>query len=78
MQYAENLTRQQEANAVHSLIDWKYVLGLGLSDQDFHYSVLSEYRSQLIQGQAEHLLFEAMWELFKDIGLFVLQRNIGF
>lgn len=30
MQYADNLTDRQAADAVRSRIDWKYALGLGL------------------------------------------------
>lgn len=66
MQFSENLTDRQAADSVRSRIDWKYVLGLELSDQGFHYSVLSEFRMRLIQGQAEHLLFETLLMLFKE------------
>lgn len=66
MQFAENLTDRQAADAVRSRIDWKYVLGIELSDQGFHYSILSEFRSRLIQGQAENLLFETLLKLFKE------------
>ncbi len=45
MQFMENLTDRQAANAVRSRIDWKYMLGLELSDPGFHYSVLSEFAS---------------------------------
>ena len=38
MQFSENLTDRQAADSVRSRIDWKYVLGLELSDQGFHYS----------------------------------------
>jgi transposase len=66
MQFAENLTDRQAVDAVRGRIDWKYVLGLELADQGFHYSILSEFRSRLIQAQAEHLLFETMLKLFRD------------
>ena len=66
MQFAENLTDRQAADAVRGRIDWKYVLGLDLADQGFHYSILSEFRSRLIQAQAEHLLFETMLKMFRD------------
>ena len=69
MQFTENLTDRQAADAVRSRIDWKYVLGMELADQGFHYSVLSEFRSRLIQGQAEHLLFETLIKQFKERGL---------
>lgn len=69
MQFTENLTDRQAADAVRSRIDWKYVLGMELADQGFHYSVLSEFRSRLILGQAEHLLYETLLKQFKERGL---------
>jgi transposase len=66
MQFAENLTDRQAADAVRGRLDWKYALGLELTDPGFHYSVLCEFRSRLIAGQAEHLLFEALLRLFKE------------
>ena len=43
MQFMENLPDRQAAEAVRSRIDWKYMLGLALSDPGFDYSVLSEF-----------------------------------
>lgn len=34
MQYVENLSDQQAAEAVRSKIDWKYMFGLSLEDRD--------------------------------------------
>jgi transposase len=62
MQFIENLTDRQAANAVRGRIDWKYALGLELSNPGFHYSVLSEFRQRLIAGGAERLLLEKMLE----------------
>jgi transposase len=58
MQFTENLTDRQAAQAVRGRIDWKYALGLELSDPGFHYSVLSEFRQRLIAGGAERVLLE--------------------
>ena len=44
LQFAEGLTDRQAADAVRGRIDWKYALGLELSDPGFDYSVLSEFR----------------------------------
>lgn len=62
MQFIENLTDRQAADAVRGRIDWKYALGLELSDPGFHYSVLSEFRQRLIAGGAERLLLEKLLE----------------
>jgi len=69
MQYAENLTDRQTADAVRSRIDWKYALSLELVDPGFDYSVLSEFRSRLIEGSAEQLLLEEMLSRFQEKAL---------
>ena len=46
MQFAENLSDRQAAEAVRARIDWKYALSLPLNDSGFHYSVLSEFRDR--------------------------------
>src|SRR5918997_5846971 len=48
MQFLENLPDRQAADAVRARIDWKYALGLELTDAGFHYSVLSEFRKRLV------------------------------
>src|SRR5512134_778813 len=42
LQFAENLSDRQAADAVRSRIDWKYLLGLDLVDSGFDFSTLSE------------------------------------
>jgi transposase len=44
-------------------------LGLELEDRGFDFSVLSEFRSRLIKGQMEYLLFETMLNCLKQRGL---------
>jgi len=63
-----SLRRSQAADAVRARIDWKYALGLELTDPGFHFSVLAEFRARLVAGQAEHLLLDAMLERFKARG----------
>ena len=66
MQFAENLSDRQAADAVRGRIDWKYALGLEMTDPGFHYSVLSEFRDRLVDGCAEELLLRGMLERFKE------------
>lgn len=68
LQYVEGLTDRQTANAVRSRIDWKYVLCLELTDQGFHHTVLSEFRTRLVREQAESLIFEQLLTLCRDNG----------
>lgn len=66
MQFAENLTDRQAADAVRARIDWKYTLSLEMQDAGFHYSVLSEFRRRLITGGQEELLLQMMVNCFKE------------
>lgn len=69
MQFAENLTDRQAADAVRARLDWKYALSLDLEDAGFDYSVLSEFRVRLLDGGAEERLLGRMLELFGERGL---------
>lgn len=68
MQFMENLTDREAADAVRGRIDWKYLLGLPLQDAGFHYSVLSEFRSRLIDGKVETILFDTILEICRKRG----------
>jgi transposase len=57
MQFMENYTDRQAAEAMQTRIDWKYVLSLELTDPGFDFSVLSEFRQRLlVSGQEEQIL----------------------
>lgn len=66
LQYAENLSDRQAANAVRSRIDWKYILGLELTDSGFDSSVLSEFRSRLLDGGAEEQILSLLLQRCKE------------
>jgi transposase len=68
MQFVENLSDEQAANAVRGRIDWKYVLGLELTDAGFDASILSEFRARLVEHQAEERLLEKMLTIFGQKG----------
>jgi transposase len=69
MQFAEGLSDRQAAEAVRARIDWKYALSLDLADAGFDASVLSEFRTRLLEGDSEKLLFEHLLERFREMGL---------
>jgi transposase len=60
MQFAEGLSDRQAADAVRARIDWKYALGLELSDAGFDYSILSEFRARLVTSAAEERLLDVL------------------
>jgi transposase len=70
LQYAEGLSDRQAANAVRGRIDWKYVLGLELTDTGFDHTVLSEFRARLVAGDAALRLLDALLALAAEKGLF--------
>jgi transposase len=69
MQFRETLADRQAAEAVRARIDWKYLLGLELSDPGFDFSVLSEFRGRLLAGSAEELLLAKLLERCRAMGL---------
>src|SRR3954471_18059431 len=62
LQFRENLPDRQAADAVRARIDWKYLLGLELTDPGFDHSVLCEFRSRLLAGSAEERLLGRLLE----------------
>ena len=68
MQFAEDLTDRQTAEQVRARIDWKYALGLELTDSGFDFSVLSEFRARLIEGAAETRLLNTLLDIALERG----------
>jgi hypothetical protein len=64
-----NLADRQAAHAVRGRIDWKYALGLELTDPGFHHIALSEFHTRLITGNAELLLLDTLLNRFKELDL---------
>src|SRR3954453_12836130 len=60
LQFTENLTDRQAADAVRGRLDWKYCLGLTLDDEGFDFSVLCEFGARLVAGGLESSIFEAL------------------
>ena len=69
LQFAENLTDRQAADAVRGRLDWKYCLGLALEDEGFDFSVLSEFRGRLVAGSMERALLDLLLDRLKALGL---------
>jgi len=69
LQFTENLTGRQAADAVRGRLDWKYCLGLELTDPGFGFSVLSEFRSRLVAGAMEKALLDALLARLGELGL---------
>lgn len=68
LQYAYDLTDRQAAEAVRSRLDWKYLLGLEVTDPGFDFSVLSEFRQRLLAAGAEERLLDKLLALCRERG----------
>ncbi len=68
LQFVENLSDQQAADAVRGRLDWKYLLGLELTDAGFDASVLCEFRARLSSRHVEERLLQKTLELFQQKG----------
>jgi transposase len=69
MQFAENLTDRQAADAVRARIDWKYALSLRLEDVGFDYPILCEFRERLLRNSASERLLDLMLQRFQELKL---------
>jgi transposase len=69
LQFVEGLSDRQAAQAVAARIDWKYALGLELTDTGFDYSVLSEFRIRLVSGDAGQRVLDAVLAAAREAGL---------
>jgi len=69
IQFVENLSDRQMAEAVGDRITIKYALGLKLTDCSFDASVLARHRARLLAGGAECQLLEDMLRQFRQQGL---------
>lgn len=69
LQFAEDLTDRQAAEAVRSRIDWKYLLGLELTYAGFDHTVLTDFRDRLITADAGRQVLDALLARLVETGL---------
>jgi transposase len=74
LRYLEGPSDRQAADAGRGRIDWKYALGLELTDPGFDHTVLSEFRARLVHGRAEQQLLDTLLERCRELGL-IRQRG---
>ena len=73
LQFTENLTDRQAADAVRGRVDWKYCLGLELDDEGFDFTVLSGFRARLLGAgggpDLERAVFDGLLGRVRELGL---------
>lgn len=68
-QFCEGLTDRQAADAVRGRIDWKYALALGMTDEGFDHTVLTEFRSRIVAHGAEERILRDLLARLQEAGL---------
>lgn len=69
LQFCEGLTDRQAADAVRARIDWKYALGLGMDDEGFDHTVLTEFRGRIVAHGAEERILRDLLVRLQEAGL---------
>jgi transposase len=69
LQFVENLPDRQAADAVRGRIDWKYCLGLELTDDGFDFTVLSQFRSRLVAHDLQGMALDMLLDRLVEAGL---------
>lgn len=69
LQMVENLTDRQAAEAVRDKISWKYALGLTLTDTGFDYTVLSQFRTRIVEHGLEQKALDLLVTALIERGL---------
>jgi len=69
LQFVEDLSDRQAADAARGRLDWKYALGLELTDAGFDYSILSDFRARLTAAGAEQRLLDVLLDRLRAQGL---------
>jgi transposase len=69
LQFLEDLSDRQAAEALRVRLDWKYALHLPLGNAGFDFSVLSEYRDRLRSGGAASRFFDRLLGQMQALGL---------
>lgn len=69
LQILEGLSDRAAADAVRGRLDWKYLLGLELTDPGFHFSRLCEFRERLLTTDTVRLLLDRLLALASARGL---------
>jgi transposase len=69
LQAVENLTDVQAAEAVRLRLDWKYLLGLPMTDWGLDESVLSEFRGRVVEHSLEARILDLLVARLVEKGL---------
>ncbi|MEU5431688.1 IS1182 family transposase [Streptomyces olivoreticuli] len=69
LQFTENLTGRQAADAARDRLSWKYALGMELTDAGFDFTVLSKFRARITEHGLERIVFDRLVDHCREAGL---------
>ncbi|MFK0297484.1 transposase [Streptomyces sp. NPDC090442] len=69
LQFTENLTDRQAAEAARDRLSWKYALGMELADTGFDFTVLSKFRARVTEHGLERIVFDRLVDHCRAEGL---------
>ncbi len=69
LQMAENLTDRGAAERIRFGLDWKYALGLEIEDPGIDHSVLSEFRTRVVEHGLEEKVLDLLLARLVEVGL---------
>jgi transposase len=69
LQKAANLTDRQAADEARENLAWKYALGLRSEDPGFDRTVLSEFRTRVVEHQLEQKVLDLLLDQLRELGL---------
>jgi transposase len=69
LQKSADLTDRQAADEVRENLAWKYALGLTLDDPGFDHTVLSEFRTRVVEHHLEEKVLDLLLDALHEHGL---------
>ncbi len=69
LQFVEDLSDRQAADAVRGRIDWKYLLGLELDDPGFDFTLLADFRRRVLAAGLEQTFLDEVLRRAQALGV---------
>jgi hypothetical protein len=66
--FAERLADRQAVDSARSRIDWKHLLGLELESEGLDFSVLSSFRTRMVEHSHEQVVLDRQLERLSGLG----------
>lgn len=75
LQHAYGFSDREAVDQLNSRLDWKYAARMGINDQAFDHSVLSEFRKRLLEKGLQDRLFNQILDVAERAGLLKAEKQ---